>query len=387
MAAQMDGGRASARPFADAAPDLAERWGLPVMPLDGKVPMVKGWQRKVWGPRQVANWAEKSPTANVGLKTGECSRLTVVDVDDLAQRDTVIEVCGPSPLEVRTPRGGVHIYYQHQGERNRCGILSGVDVRGEGGQVVVPPSIRDDATPYRFAANDWFALPDLPPLRRGALDVLDGMRLGSVEGAMRQHERPAETGTRNSDLFQALMVHAPQAGSQEALTAFAERLNAELANPLPLDEVRKTARSAWRYQAEGRNWIAGRHDREALMHLYSDNADAALLVNFLRDHHAPDADPFTVAPKGMAASGLIGNWGHCRYRDALRALMDAGLIVCVHQGRKKGDPSTYQWPSRVLAQDPKKQTRCVGVWGGIRGDFGRKTFAANFCRSGGKGLT
>lgn len=361
MAAQMDGGRASARPFADAAPDLAKRWGLPVMPLDGKRPIIGNWQRIGCNVKQVAEWAEKYPAANVGLKTGKRSRLTVIDIDDPTQRDRVIEVCGASPLEVRTPRSGFHIYYRHDGERNRGGILLGVDVRGEGGQVVAPPSIRDDATPYRFAANDWFALPDLPPLRRGALDELDRMRLGSVEDAISQDERPAETGTRNSDLFHALMEHAPQAGSQEALTAIAEHLNAELANPLPLGEVRKTARSAWRYEAEGRNWIAGRHNREALLHLYSDNADAALLVNFLRDHHAPDADPFTVAPKGMAAAGLIGNWGHCRYRDALRALMDAGLIVCVHQGRKKGDPSRYQWPSRVLDQDPKKQTRLLGV--------------------------
>lgn len=346
-AQSMTVGRASARPFADAAPDLADRWGLPVMPLDGKVPILTGWQKKVWGPQQVAKWAKQHPTANVGLKTGARSRLTVVDVDDPAQRDTVIEVCGPSPLEVCTPRGGVHIYYLHQGERNRRSIITSVDVRGEGGQVVAPPSIRDDGTPYAFASNDWFALPDLPPLRDGALDELDRMRLGDAGNITSQNERPAETGTRNCDLFHALMEHAPQAGSDEALTAVAERLNADLPNPLTLDEVRKTARSAWRYQAEGRNWVAGKQQWDARMSLYSDDPNAALFLDFLRHLHGGRDEPFPVSPKAMAEAGLIGRWNARKIRLARDALVERGYLVRVRKGgSRRGDPALFRWPNK-----------------------------------------
>ena len=69
-AASIEGGRALARPFATAAPDLAERWGLPVLPLEGQRPMFQRWDRMVCGIEQGNGGAAKYPAANVGRNTG-----------------------------------------------------------------------------------------------------------------------------------------------------------------------------------------------------------------------------------------------------------------------------------------------------------------------------
>ncbi|MDF1735170.1 MAG: bifunctional DNA primase/polymerase [Minwuia sp.] len=352
------GERALASPFATAGPYLAETWDLPVLPLDGKRPMFKAWQRMACGIKQVSDWAEKYPDANVGLKTGSRSHLTVIDIDDMDQAEKVIDLCGDTPMQARTPRGGLHLYYRHRDEANRTGVIPGVDVRGEGGVVAAPPSYRrgdpsDSLTGrlYAFCAGDWHSIPDLPPVRDSGLAELDRMT----------HSAPTEVGNRNNALFHACMSCAPSAHNVEALMDYAAAINAKLPEPLPSDEVARTARSAWRYQLTGRNWIGSNKDREVKMGLYQSNPDAALLLSLLRDHHGLFAKPFAVSPKAMADAALIGKWAAARYRKAIRALVDSGIIEQVHEGGAgPGDPSKYQWCKRGYGSYPNKQEHGCG---------------------------
>lgn len=338
------------RPFASAAPKLAETWGLPVLPLDGKRPMFNGWQRMACGVRQVTKWAERYPEANVGLKTGSHSHLTVIDIDDMDQAEKVIDLCGDTPMKARTPRGGLHLYYRHRDETNRTGVIPGVDVRGEGGVVAAPPSYRRGdpsdslaGRPYAFCAGDWHSIPDLPPIRPGGLAELD----------QKTRDAPVEVGNRNNTLFRACMSYAPSAGSLEALADYAAAINAELPEPLPSDELARTVRSAWRYESEGRNWIGSIKDREVKMHLYQSNPDAALLLSLLRDYHGPFAKPFPVSPKAMAAARLIGKWDAKRYRTARNELVLQGALRCVARGgRKPKDPALFEWVARKGGQYP-----------------------------------
>lgn len=358
-AVSIEGGRASARPFASAAPDLAGTWDLPVLPLDGKRPIFNRWQRMTCGVRQVSKWAEKYPDANVGLMTGSRSHLTVIDIDDMDQAEKVFDLCGDTPMQARTPRGGLHLYYRHRDETNRTGVIPGVDVRGEGGLVAAPPSYRRGdpsdslaGRPYAFSAGDWHSIPDLPPVRAGGLAELDRMTRGA----------PVKVGQRNDTLFHACMSYAPSVVSLEALTDHAAAINAELPEPLSSGEVVKTARSAWRYEVEGRNNIGSSKRREVKLHLYQSNPDAALLLNMLRDNHGPKAEPFAASPKAMANASLIGKWAPFRYRSAIRALVDCGLVEQVHKGgAKPGDPSTYRWSNRGYGSDPNIHKHGSGV--------------------------
>lgn len=58
----------------------------------------------------------------------------------------------PDTYTVRTPSGGLHFYYQGSGRSSASALAPGVDTRGIGGYVVVPPSVVD-GQPYE-ALND-----------------------------------------------------------------------------------------------------------------------------------------------------------------------------------------------------------------------------------------
>jgi hypothetical protein len=101
-------------------------------------------------PRRIEAWWRRWPDANLGVPTGERSGLLVLDIDpgaDGTESLAALErVHGPLPgtARARTGGGGVHVYFRYPaGEevRNSAGRLGpGLDVRGEGGYVVVPPS-------------------------------------------------------------------------------------------------------------------------------------------------------------------------------------------------------------------------------------------------------
>ena len=148
----------SPTPFLSAALELAER-GWPVFPVKPKqkIPRIKEWQKVATiDPNIVRGWWTQWPNANVGIATGEGSNLVVLDVDvkdgkcgdeSLAELERQLGDL-PTTVEVVTGTGGRHIYfiYPNNSEiRNSASQLGpGLDVRGEGGYVVVPPSIHPD---------------------------------------------------------------------------------------------------------------------------------------------------------------------------------------------------------------------------------------------------
>jgi hypothetical protein len=133
-----------------AALGYAEK-GKPTLPCKpDKSPYTRhGFKDASTDPRRIHMWHSKWPGANIGMPTGERSGVWVLDLD--LDRDKGID--GPAALEelpgempetltVRTPRGGLHLYFRHvEGITNSPGGLpDGIDVRGQGGYVVLPPS-------------------------------------------------------------------------------------------------------------------------------------------------------------------------------------------------------------------------------------------------------
>ena len=93
-------------------------------------------------------WWDQWPSANVGIVTGARSGLVVLDVDpkngglDTLRRLETEQGPLPSTPTVVTGSGGLHLYFLHLGTRvpNRAGLFPGIDLRGDGGFVVAPPS-------------------------------------------------------------------------------------------------------------------------------------------------------------------------------------------------------------------------------------------------------
>lgn len=169
----------------DAAHEYAER-GWHVFPMtfrededeDGhyiKQPLTKptASNRQRWGATTdhevITTWARRFGKRwhGIGIPTGEASGLMVLDVDPQNGGDESA-LPGPLPptLSATTVSGGRHYVYEWSpGVTNKRGSLpTGVDMRGEGGYVVVAPSLNphsgggyawadEDAEPA--PAPDW----------------------------------------------------------------------------------------------------------------------------------------------------------------------------------------------------------------------------------------
>ena len=243
-------------------------------------------------------------------------------------------------------------WYRANGERCKTG-LDGlkVDIRGLGGMIVVPPSVRPTG-PYageRYAffeggCDDLHALPTSKPgsLHEGQV-VYDGTRndrlfkflLRQAHACDDLHALPTSKpgslhegqvvydGTRNDRLFKFLLRQAHACDDPDALTDVARSFNHTACLPLLSDtEVLKTARSAWRYQTEGRIWAGG---PARVVFTAEDHArldpDAFYLIAKLKFSHGGRREPFAVASEAMERDAVIPGWGRKRYMSATNRLV------------------------------------------------------------------
>lgn len=107
---------------------------------------------------EIRGWFRRWPDANLAIVTGRLSGLVVLDVDpghggDESFRRLVAEHGRlPATVEARTGGGGRHLYFRHPGGtvHNKVGLAPGIDLRGDGGLVVAPPSVHRSGRRYRW---------------------------------------------------------------------------------------------------------------------------------------------------------------------------------------------------------------------------------------------
>ena len=128
--------------------------GLRPVPCDSatKRPLVawKQFQTKAPTIAEITAWWAKYPSASIGILTGHEGGLSALDFD--VDESGKLPDWPPAPLELptgcvlSTPRGGRHYLFRHiAGVRNSAGELaSGVDVRGEGGLLIVAGPGREE---------------------------------------------------------------------------------------------------------------------------------------------------------------------------------------------------------------------------------------------------
>ena len=125
----------------------------------GKHPRIKSWQVKASpDPETIRQWWTRWPSANVCIATGSVSGVVVLDVDPRHGGDESVKVLQDShpafsetPVS-RTGGGGLHFFFQHPGRRvpNKVGLLPGIDIRGDGGFVIAPPSLHVSGEVYKW---------------------------------------------------------------------------------------------------------------------------------------------------------------------------------------------------------------------------------------------
>lgn len=229
-----------------AAHTYADRYRWAVFPLRGKLPSFPRCELAQRGHRPddelgcdvghglhdatldlatIDRWWQANLEANVGIATGETSGIAVVDVDLDKNPNALVDLEAlvgelPPTLTVRTGGGGLHYIYERPdgGIRNSSGKLSdSVDIRGDGGYIVAPPSIHPDTrtryqwehkvapAPFPQVILDRLAELDRKPEPTSAPDIGVagdpwGTRILEAEIA---RIATAPEGTRNETLFKA----------------------------------------------------------------------------------------------------------------------------------------------------------------------------------------
>lgn len=129
---------------------------------------------------------------NVGIATGKVSGCFVLDLDGAEGEATLAELVAqygdlPTTVSAKTGRGR-HLYFRYpEGVeiRNKAShaadgnVLQGLDVRGDGGYVVAPPSLHPDGSSYEWTnspddmpmadAPDWLVTLFATPAKKDAL--------------------------------------------------------------------------------------------------------------------------------------------------------------------------------------------------------------------------
>ena len=129
--------------------------GFSVIPVGkDKKPLVK-WEKfqdRKTTKEEIKDWLERSKTTGVGVITGAISGIVVVDVE--AGGDTKDL---PPTVVSKTGGGGWHFFYKHPGRpvKNAVRIRDKMDVRGDGGFVVMPPSLHASGNRY-----EWLIAPE-----------------------------------------------------------------------------------------------------------------------------------------------------------------------------------------------------------------------------------
>jgi len=113
-------------------------------------------------PDLIRAWWEKWPSANIGIATGEHSKLFVCDADSPIIVNNAENNGLPHTRRVRTGNGQ-HAYFKHPGFKvpNKVKI-DGFDFRGDGGYVVAPPSLHANGKCYEWLTPDDTPLADCP---------------------------------------------------------------------------------------------------------------------------------------------------------------------------------------------------------------------------------
>ena len=121
-------------------------------PSPAKHPLTKnGLKDATTDEAVIQQWWHRYPEANVAIVTGAGSGIVVLDIDPPHGGDESLAALEaewgrlPETVEVVTGSGGRHIYFKHPGVGiavpNSAGKLGpGLDVRGDGGYVLIPPS-------------------------------------------------------------------------------------------------------------------------------------------------------------------------------------------------------------------------------------------------------
>lgn len=191
---------------------------------------------------QIRKWWNENPEANIGIATG--NGLVVLDIDPKHGGQDSADTIGklPETPSVITGSKGTHVYFSGSA-KNAVGVMPGIDIRGDGGYVVAPPSRHISGETYEWdsitesqALAEWDSVVAKLPAKTRVISI-------DVESV--------KEGARNNFLASVAGILRRRGLSQLAIEAALLVENEQRCHP-PLEEreVQKIAQNISRYQAQ-----------------------------------------------------------------------------------------------------------------------------------------
>lgn len=230
-----------------AAQGLAS-FDWPVFPVnpDTKAPLITGWQSRATCDRSgIVDLFKDYPSAAIGLVTGQKSGLIVIDIDERENFSGLQNFKNAGhdlsqTVTASTPRSGVHLYFKAPPVAVPCSvskIAEGVDVRGDGGYVIAPPSITEWGEyrwtcTYKIFQQGPVPLPEIfyEPIRQSKSSKINSGKRMSVSS--RLLETIAE-GSRNDEITKRCGLLLSRYSADDALNML-KLINQNCCQP-PLD--------------------------------------------------------------------------------------------------------------------------------------------------------
>jgi hypothetical protein len=142
---------------------------FPCRPRDKRPATPRGCKDASKDPDMIRHWWGLEPHYNIAIATGSVSGIFIVDADGVDAERELRRLEAehgelPATVEAITARGR-HLYFKMPAVpvRNSAGkIAPGVDVRGDGGYVLAPPSVHPSGRVYRWSVDSADAIAEAP---------------------------------------------------------------------------------------------------------------------------------------------------------------------------------------------------------------------------------
>lgn len=244
----------------------------------------------------VRSWMQRWPDSNWAVACGRLSDLVVIDIDPRKNGfDSIDELeqnrpDGPLPMTLMSSTGGAgkHLFYAYpdQPVGNRNPWLPGVDVKSDGGYVILPPSSHISGGRYDWI--NWGQEPTPMPADI-LLDITNGGNRGSGPVDLEETDKILQgvpEGQRDDTLFRAACRWRRQLGNnKQAVMTLALTAARNCDPPFPDEQAVKCVDSAFKQDHED-SFVAwqGQINDEHSLHPLTDLGNANRYV----DHFGED---------------------------------------------------------------------------------------------------
>lgn len=229
----------------------------------GKHPRIKDWPNEATTDiDKVTKWFTKWPDSNIGIATGSRSGFIVLDIDprhggEENLHDLQAEYGQlPDTVEALTGGGGRHLLFKHPGGtvQNRVGsdegLVPGVDVRADGGLIVVSPSMHISGNRYEWEASSRPDETELAELPNSWLMFIKGKNPNKpAERRSQRVDKVIPEGKRNDVLFKIASSFRAKGLNDDEIYAAVWQVNINRCiPPLREDEIKTLVASVSRYK-------------------------------------------------------------------------------------------------------------------------------------------